>query len=255
MSKGPQNESIYTGFAEGYDRVMRDVDFEAWAIHVIELIDLHGLSRDRLLNAACGTGLAEPTWEKEGFRVTGFDQSDEMVEVARKRAGPKSKNRFLVSDMRTFDLGERFDVVTCLYDSLNYLTEPEEVQAFFERAFAHLDPGGGFIFDVATEANIIDNFSSTTYAENFSDFAYIWDNEYNLKTKICKSDFAFFYSRGDSSEFLRRCETHYQRMYRTSDLTKWVRQAGFKLLANYDGFSTRSPTPKSDRIHFVAQKP
>ncbi|MCH7564828.1 MAG: methyltransferase domain-containing protein, partial [Gemmatimonadetes bacterium] len=146
---------------------MRDVDFQAWAIHILELVELHGFTGDRLLNVACGTGAAEPTWEKEGYQVTGIDQAEEMVAVATQKAGKRSKVRYEAGDMRTLDLGETFDLVTCLYDSLNYLTEPKDVQAFFECAYAHLRPGGGFFFDVATEANIIENFTSTTYAENF----------------------------------------------------------------------------------------
>ena len=41
---------------------------------------------------------------------------------------------------------------------------------------------------------------------------------------------------------------------RTRDLTKWLNHAGFTLLASYEGFTTKSPSPNSDRIQFVAQK-
>jgi len=255
MTRNHENRKIYTGFAEGYDRVMRDVDFEAWASHVLFLARQHGFdSGKRILNLACGTGNTEPTWIRQGYEVTGVDQSDEMIAVARKKTDGVRGVRYLVGDMRTIDLGEDFDLVCCLYDSLNYLTHSEDVEAMFGRAAAHLAPGGGFIFDVATEANILENFTSITYAENLEDFAYIWENEYNLKTKICRSDFAFFYFDGETDRFHRRTETHYQRMYTTRELTRWTRTAGFRLLGAYDGFTMNRPTSKSDRIHFVAQK-
>jgi SAM-dependent methyltransferase len=255
MIDGTENKDIYTGFAEGYDRVMRDVDFTAWAHHILELVQDHNFDIGRrVLNLACGTGNTESDWAEEGYEVTGIDQSSEMIALAERKTDPDLGVRYLVGDMRTIDLGEEFDLVCCLYDSLNYLTEPEDVQAFFERAAAHLVKGGCFIFDVATEANILDNFTSTTYTENTPDFAYIWENEYNLRSKICRSDFAFFYRDKETGLFTRRTETHYQRMYTTRDLTRWVKEAGFKLLGVYDGFTTNRPTSKSDRIHFVARK-
>jgi SAM-dependent methyltransferase len=255
LTRNPENQGIYTGFARGYDRIMEDVDFDAWAVHILELAEVHHLPTREILNLACGTGAAEPAWKRSGCVVTGVDQSEEMISIAREKNGDPEGERFLVGDMRRIQLGREFDLVCCLYDSLNYLTEPEDVLDCFSVAYDHLYPGGGFIFDVATEANILDNFSSTTYAENKEDFAYIWDNEYNLRTKICRSDFAFFYLDPRTGQFVRRCETHYQRMYTTRELSRWVKQAGLQLLGSYDGFTRRPPGSKSDRIHFVARKP
>lgn len=246
-----ENEGIYTGFAKGYDAVMRDVDFEEWALHILRLRRQHGLKGNRILNLACGTGVMESTWASKKLSVHGIDQSREMIEQARRKNSDLAGVTFDVGDMRELDLGERFDLITCLYDSLNYLTDPEDVQRCFARVKAHLAPAGGFIFDVATEANILDNFTSTTYAENLDDFAYIWENSYNLKTKICRSDFAFFDRDPETDQFVRRMETHYQRMYTSRELTRWLRAAGLEVLAAYDGISFEPPHSGSDRIHFV----
>jgi SAM-dependent methyltransferase len=250
----PQNRAIYTGFARGYDRVMRDVDFRAWAEYILDLAEDFGIKSKRMLNLACGTGNTEETWLKRGCLVTGFDQSEEMIREAKRKVSPKAKVQFLVDDMRTFDLGETFDLAVCLYDSLNYLTSAEDVQACFARVAAHLPKRGGFIFDVATEANILENFTNITYAENFEDFAYVWENEYNIRSKICRSDFHFFYRDEASGAFHRFSETHFQKMYAVRDLLRWVKEAGFEFVGSFEGFSKNPPTAKSDRIHFVTRK-
>jgi SAM-dependent methyltransferase len=254
MAETPKNKKIYTGFAAGYDLVMRDVDYDRWAEHVLDLMQDFGIKGKRILNLACGTGCTELAWSKRGYEVTGLDQSSEMIERAREKAPARLKDRFLVADMRTFELGRTFDLIFCLYDSLNYLTSPQDVQACFRKVASHLNPGGGFIFDIATEANILENFTNTTYAENFEDFAYIWDNEYNIRTKICRSDFHFFYREPDSRAFTRRSEVHYQRIYASRELVKWLKEAGLVYVASFDGFTKNPPASHSERIHFLSRR-
>ncbi len=251
MKENFKNEGIYTGFAQGYDLVMRDVDFEEWALHILRLRDRHGFKGNRILNLACGTGVMEPTWLSKGLEVVGIDQSEEMVEEARRKNSMYPTLDFRVGDMRDFDLEDRFEMITCLYDSLNYLTEPGDVQRLFECVKSHLSREGVFVFDVATETNILENFTSTTYAENLKEFAYIWENGYNIKTKICQSDFAFFHRDPKTGKFERRTETHYQRMYTTRNLTQWLRKQGLRSVATYDGVTLEPAHSGSDRIHFV----
>lgn len=248
-----RNKNIYSAFARGYDTVMRDVNYELWANYILDLLQKFKSPGRNWLNCACGTGSCESFWQQAGYHLTGIDQSAAMIAAAREKY-PSAKMRFEVMDMTELRLEESFDVVTCLYDSLNYLTTAEDVQAFIGGVASHLSDQGLFIFDVATEANILENFSQVTYAENFPDFAYIWENQYNLETKICRSDFHFFYQTGETG-FERESETHFQRMYASSELARWLRQAGLEFLAAYDGFSHDPPGDECDRIHILARKP
>lgn len=255
MNDKPDNKDIYTGFARGYDRVMEDVDYEGWARYILRVLKAHRLKAARILNLACGTGNAEAPWAQAGYSIVGIDQSQEMINIARTKNPPQADIQYLVGDMRSIELGEEFDLIVCLYDSLNYLTCEEDVRLCFESVAAHLRKGGAFVFDIATEKNILENFTNITYAENFDDFAYIWENEYNLRTKICKSDFHFFYrDNGSASRFERFSETHYQRIYSSRELIRWLRDSGLIHLGSYDGFTTDPPTAKSERVHFLAQK-
>ena len=59
-----------------------------------------------------GPGQLEPSYD-----VSGVDRSEAMLDVARRKL-PGA--RLVHDDMTTVDLGETFDVVLCVYDSINH---------------------------------------------------------------------------------------------------------------------------------------
>jgi SAM-dependent methyltransferase len=44
--------------------------------------------------------------------------------------------------MRTFDLGKQFDVVTCLFSAIGYMTEEADLRAAVANMARHVAPGG-----------------------------------------------------------------------------------------------------------------
>lgn len=75
---------------------------------------------------------------KKHFQITGIDISEKMLDLARK-LNPES--RYLLGDMRTFRIEEKFDVVL-IYDSVNYMLTDDDLQSAFKTAFHHLKSGG-----------------------------------------------------------------------------------------------------------------
>lgn len=256
MKTEPQARDQYTAFARCYDVVMRDVDYESWARYVLDLCDRFHFPRQSLLNVACGTGNLEPLLREWFDDLVGFDVSEAMAARAREKSRKKGLAVPVhVGSMDEFDAGRTFDVVLCLYDSLNYVTDEKKVEASFRRAFEHLNPGGGYIFDITTEYNIIQNFAQYTFAETFKDMAYIWENRYDIVSKLAVSDFTFFEKvEGDEDRYQRHQERHVQKMYGTQWLKAALERAGFEFLAMYDGFTLNTPKKSTERIHFVARK-
>lgn len=96
-----------------------------------------------LLDVACGTG-AHLEIVRRWYAVEGVDISPEMLEVAKSRLPGVPLQ---VADMRTLDLGRQFDVVTCLFSAIGYMTEPGEMQTAIRRMADHVAPGGVLIVD------------------------------------------------------------------------------------------------------------
>lgn len=104
-----------------------------------------------LLDLACGEGTFAVLMAQQSLKVTGVDVSPEMLRFAREKAEEAGVElRFIEQDMRALSLPEKFDLVTCWYDSLNYLLEWEELAQTFADVARVLKPGGLFVFDMNT---------------------------------------------------------------------------------------------------------
>ena len=76
-----------------------------------------GLTRDVSSSSVVAPGPSSPS--SPAIRsLTGLDQSPEMLALAERKV-PRA--RLIQGDMSSFSLGERFDVVICVFDSLNHL--------------------------------------------------------------------------------------------------------------------------------------
>jgi SAM-dependent methyltransferase len=79
--------------------------------------------------------------------VTGVDQSPEMLAIA---ASKVPEATLVPGDITKFSLEERFDVVICMFDTLNHVASFDGWLEVFDRVHEHLVEGGLFIFDVNT---------------------------------------------------------------------------------------------------------
>jgi SAM-dependent methyltransferase len=137
--------ATYEEFAPYYDAYTSDYPYDEW------LADLEGWAREagvpgrRLLDVACGTGNSFLPLLARGYDVTGCDLSPNMAVRARAKAAGRA--RVEVADMRSLPWRRRFDLVTCIDDSLNYLLEPADLLAALCSIARALVPGGLAVFD------------------------------------------------------------------------------------------------------------
>jgi SAM-dependent methyltransferase len=138
--------SAYEGLAAHYDELTAGYDYETWLGAVEALALEHGLQGRRLLDVACGTGKSFEPLAGRGYEVAACDLSPAMVELARAKAPPGSQ--LFVADMRALPVAGRFDLVTCLDDSLNYVLDRAGLEAAIGGMAANLAPGGLLAFDL-----------------------------------------------------------------------------------------------------------
>ena len=98
--------------------------------------------RPRILDLGCGSGepIARYLVERE-CELTGVDAAPSMVVLCRQRF-PKA--HWLVADMRSLDLENRFDAIVA-WDSFFHLG-PDDQRRMFEIFEAHIAPGGLLLF-------------------------------------------------------------------------------------------------------------
>jgi len=135
---------VFEHSARVYDLLYSFKDYEAEALDLTTLIRERNPGAASLLDVACGTGKHLELLRATFPDVAGVDLDDGLLAVAHERLPDVPLTR---GDMRTFDLGRTFDAVTCLFSSVGYLRDDEELAAAIGRMAAHLSPGGVLVVD------------------------------------------------------------------------------------------------------------
>jgi SAM-dependent methyltransferase len=135
---------MYTQSIPFYDVIHSFNDYQAEAQLLIDIINEHLLSGgDRLLDVACGTGM-HLQFLKDKFEVEGLDLSLEFLDIARARTPDVLYHH---ADMMDFDLGRKYDVVTCLFSSIGYVKTLENLHRAVTCMAKHLLAGGALVIE------------------------------------------------------------------------------------------------------------
>lgn len=132
---------MLSGSEKYYDDIYSSMgkDYAAEANKLHEFIQKHkNTDGTALLDVACGTGTHAGLLRKF-YEVEGIDLNADMLKIARKK---HPKIRFSKGDMRDFDLGRQFDVVTCLFSAIGYMKTKTELGKAVKSMTRHLRPGG-----------------------------------------------------------------------------------------------------------------
>lgn len=135
---------LYKDLARYYDLIYSWKEYEDEAAKIMDIIEAKKKNDGReLLEVACGTGNHLQYLTKH-FACTGVDLNEGMLAIAKKKV-PKA--HFQRADMAKMRLGKKFDVITCLFSSIGYITEEKMLQKTFDTFAAHLQPGGVLIVE------------------------------------------------------------------------------------------------------------
>jgi ubiquinone/menaquinone biosynthesis C-methylase UbiE len=134
----------YEKMVDYYDALYSFKDYREEADKLHQLICKNKCSDGMaLLDVACGTGQHLFHLEKH-YQVEGLDLNPQMLEIARQRC---AEVLFHQGNMLDFELGRRFDVVTCLFSSIGYVKNLAELKLAINNMACHLLPGGVLIVE------------------------------------------------------------------------------------------------------------
>lgn len=248
------DEAAFVAIAPLYDRLMHTVPYTNWIVYLHQLLEERHARPRHILDLACGTGTVSELLSKEGFAVTGVDIAADMIAQARQKAQERNLPiTYHVQDAALLDLpGQKFDLCVSLFDSLNYITDPQRLTMAMERVAAHLTRGGLFIFDLNTEYALVNKFFDQDNLGSEDRLRYDWRSEYLPDTRLCRVDMKFWYREDDGMDRAFE-ETHWQFAYRMDEILAMLRNAGFDQIAAYKAYTLRQPVRHSDRIFYVAR--
>lgn len=242
----------YGDFAYLYDMFMQDTPYEEWCAFIVDALKDAGIDDGLVLDLGCGTGRLTRMLSDKGYDMIGVDSSPEMLDIASEDAVSRGI-LYLCQDMREFELYGTVRAIVSVYDSINYITDPEELLKVFKLVNNYLDPGGLFICDFNTEYKYREILKDNTIADTLESAAFIWDNIYDPESRINEYDITFFAAEEDG-RFRRFSECHYQRAYTLEEIKDLVEKSGMIFEAAYDDYSDRAPDELSERITFICRE-
>ncbi len=233
--------SIYESYAPIYDAIGQGAFAENLTVHILGSLPA---PPRRALDLACGTGAATLALAATGAQVVGVDRSSAMLRIARARARDRGLSvRWVAADMRS--LGQRtaargalrpasFDLITCLYDSLNYLADPHDLATVCAGVARLLRPGGRFVFDLNTVYEF-EMWDETDQVVCDSPDMLVYNQlSYDAEQRIAKGRIVWFVREID--HWWRGEEIHEERWWSDDEVVSALGAAGLRVAAR------RTPT-------------
>ena len=247
---------MYDDFAGVYDTLMDDYDYDAWSEYYLSMIcDVLGEPPKRVAECACGTGSLTVRFARAGLNVVGIDLSASMLRRAEEKARKGGVNAaFVRQDMKMLTLPRRVGAVMATCDGVNYLTSLEDVQAFFERAYDQLLPGGVLCFDCSSRHKLEDVMGDAFFGEERDGLVMLWQNTLHRESHVLSMDVTFFV-REEDGRYRRFREEHRQRAHSEQEIIALLEKTGFEDIHAYGEMRRDAPKETDIRIHYTARKP
>ncbi len=256
---------------KAYDRLAKyyEPEWSSFAERFAPMIDAivtrHAGERATVLDVACGMGTLALALARRGHTVHGVDRSEAMIERARSLSGDVAGVSFSVGDMRVplpdsrrsailsnaaasdrsdvlgvdGEATRGFDAATCTFDSINYLTSPEDVLAMFRVVVGALRPRGVFVFDSNTERMYRTHEDGIYEHELDGEVFFFQETYYDRSARQATTVFRF-----DDGTM----EVHRQRPYGLDELTPLLERAGLFPVETYSGIAFEPYEGDCDRV-------
>lgn len=231
---------------------MQDIPYDAYVQWIMQKAPASQFIN--LLDIGCGTGVMLEKLLAEGYKASGLDLSEEMLMIANERLNAIGHQTLLVcQSMDELDGFNDLDVITIPIDSINYLSELEQVQATISRAYEALKSGGHLFFDVHSLFKMDKIFMDGPFTYDDGEITYLWDTEAGEEPHSVHHDMTFFV-QAENELFERFEEYHFQRTFSIETYVNLLETVGFHSIETTADFENKKPTEQSQRIFFHAIK-
>jgi ubiquinone/menaquinone biosynthesis C-methylase UbiE len=252
-----KTSQTYGPVASVYDALMRDVPHGEWLARMERAARERGVAPKSALDVACGTGITTELLVERGYGpVVGIDLAEAMIAVAKTKAdagGWGERAEFYVQNAATLDLGgQRFDLIVSMFDSFNYILEPEDLRAAIHKLYEHTSDGGVVTFDMNSVYALKENMF--TQQDLAGPVKHDWVSEFYPDLGLCRVSMAFWVVDDVTGEERHFSEIHWQRAYTKKQICTWLAEAGFSKIEVFGNYGSLPPVRNTDRWLFVAQR-
>ena len=238
--------------AQYYDRFV-GADYEKIIGFIDRNIKKYLPAASLICDIGCGSGTVTLGLLEKGYDMIGIDGSIEMLaEAMDKRANCTNgeKALFLCQQLPEFELYGTVDAIVSTLDTVNYITDENDLDRLFYWFRNYLNPNGILIFDINTlykYRSLLDGHCEV-YEEQ--DVFCSWRSDF--EEELCSHQLTFFTKCGDLYE--RREEEQQQRYYSPEQIESLLKKYHFELLGIYDDYTEATPETQTQRFTYIAKK-
>ena len=137
------------------------------------------------LDICCGASNLLNIFHQNGISCAGTETRQGMIDF------PKEKypeiEFFKTEMMSEFPTKQKYDLITCNHDIVNYFENFDEWREFFKEAYKHLNNGGMFVFDYYTKRKLQDWNETIFFSSEWLDYiTEVKSGIYDIKTTALK---------------------------------------------------------------------
>lgn len=197
-----------------------------------------------ILELGCGTGRVTLPLAREGFDITGIDLAPSMLERAREKAAAEDVAvEWVEGDIRSFDIGRRFDLIFLPGNTVCHLLDRESLEHCLACIRAHLTPTGHFVVTVFVPdpSKLLD---ASTQREPYAEYddpdgrgrvVVTCDYRYERDTQV-KRITTYHRLPGVNKEVMGKLE---MRMFFPQELDALLEYNGFEIVHKWGGLDER----------------
>ena len=248
----PKMTMPYRSFALLYDALLGNAMFPLIRRNFEWLVRRYGIRFRSATDVACGTGAFVRYLCQWGVPVLGVDRSLAMLRLAEQKNGENGA-KFLCQDMRQLQLPCPVDLITCHFDSLNYLLSLRDLLQAFRRFRANLTHGGYVIFDMVTDFSSEPQLGVRVQRFDLPGVSSLWTIVWDLARKLRIVTMHNVFTSGAENYRYER-EVHAQRPYPVRVVVDLLVRCGFNVRGVLDATSLAVATPRTYRAIYVARR-
>lgn len=204
----------YDYLAKYYDELLQDEESLQYWLDYIESKPFK-----TVLELASGSGVMAKILKNKGYDIIASDLSESMKEAAKYNYD----GDYRIINMSNFKLDNQFDLILCLCDSINYLTE-KELSTCFKCVYEHLNKNGRFIFDMHALDRLKEFKEEYVEEGELTDGTqYIWTINSNEEDMTLSEHFTFF-KKDDTIQ-----EHHSQTVFTIEMIENKLNEIGFNV--------------------------
>ncbi len=137
------------------DETQREIRFLPKAFQRFSQIPVRSV-----FEGGCGSGRLMRALASKGYQVCGFDLNQNALDYCSARLKKHGRTaRMVNADMRSFDLGQRFQAGVCILNTFRHLLTEEDARSHLKCAARHIEDGGLYILSLhllPSDADLLD---------------------------------------------------------------------------------------------------